>query len=41
MKDKIHPTYYPECKVTFRGEVVIDQMLQATTNVNELEGACD
>lgn len=27
--------------IGFRGEVVIDQMLHATTNVNELEGACD
>jgi len=23
MKDKIHPEYYPECKVYFRGEVVM------------------
>jgi len=27
--------------IGFRGEVVIDQMLQATTHVIELEGACD
>lgn len=27
--------------IGFRGEVTIDQLLHATTNVNELEGACD
>ncbi|MDA1008891.1 MAG: 50S ribosomal protein L31 [Planctomycetota bacterium] len=23
MKDKIHPTWYPDCKVSFRGQVVM------------------